>query len=95
MASEVVLSKCLHFNKRGELNDERNTSKIETVDELQSSRVRYNADPEQMRVETVLVIEVGGGGVGSGGLYKCPLFQLKMLRYNYNLSALTSVAPTV
>ena len=45
--SEVVFE-CLHINKRGELNDERNTSKIETVDELEgSSRVRYNADPEQ------------------------------------------------
>ena len=31
-------SKCLHVNKRGELNDERNASKIKTVDELESSR---------------------------------------------------------
>ena len=38
---------CLPVNKRGELNDERNTSKIETVDELRVLKVWYNADPEQ------------------------------------------------
>ena len=41
--SEVVFVKMLsRQQKRGELNDERNTFKIETVDELE---LRYNADP--------------------------------------------------
>ena len=39
----------VHINKR-ELNDERNTSKIETVERLESSHVQYNADPQQKRV---------------------------------------------
>ena len=49
LAKLFFLSKCLHVNKRGELNDEDSTSKIETLDELESSRVRYIADSEQKR----------------------------------------------
>ena len=54
MASKVVFVKVPSIQQkrrgwRSELNDERNTSKIETVDELESFRVRYNADPEQKR----------------------------------------------
>ena len=47
---KLFLTKCLPVNKRGELNYERNTSKIETSRRVRVSRVRYTADPEQRRV---------------------------------------------
>ena len=47
LASEVVFVKMpSRQQKRGELNDERNTFKIETVDELvRVPPLMYNADP--------------------------------------------------
>ena len=60
--SEVFLSKCLLVNKRGELNDEWNTFKIETVDELESSCFDTMLILNISGRLLVTLIEVGGGG---------------------------------
>ena len=65
--AKLFLSKGLHVNKRGELNDERNTFKIETVDELESTRFYTMLNLNKSGRLLVTVIEVGG-------LHKCPIF---------------------
>ena len=51
-----------------------NTFKIETVDELESSRFGTMLMLNISGRLLVTVIEVGGGGGGGGGLHTCPLF---------------------
>ena len=61
--AKLLLSKCLHVKKRVELNDEGNTSKIETVDELiEPSRFGTMLFLNKSGHLLVTVIEVRGGG---------------------------------
>ena len=62
--AKLFCSKCLPVNKRGELNYETNTFKIETVDELESSRFDTMLILNISGRLLVTLIEVGGGGWG-------------------------------
>ena len=53
---------CLYVNKRGELIDERNTSNIETVNELESSH--FGTKPTLHKRASARDGRRGGGGGG-------------------------------